>query len=808
MIRIENVEKYFNKRKSNEIHVINHTSLEMEDTGLVALLGNSGCGKTTLLNVIGGLDKADSGNIFVNGKNILKCRQSTRDRIRNENIGYVFQNFNLMDDASVFENVAIALKMIGFKDKEEIERRVLYILNKVGLERYKNRPARMLSGGERQRVGIARALVKNPKVIIADEPTGNLDRKNTIEIMNIIKAVSRERLVILVTHEKEVAEFYASRIIRIVDGKVVSDEINEHDGNLDYSMDDTIHLRDLPHQQELKGDGLTVKYYADHSSVPEHMEIKIVIKNGNIYVDAPESLNDGFEGVEIVDDHYRAMTSEIHEAYVLDQEEMVSKEYKVKYASVYRPSAMLKSGWEKICSYSSLKKILALCFIVTSMILTYSVSSIMGMLDIQDDEFVQQNQNYVTVKTGKISMDEYDRLSQMEGVEYAVPGNAEVEMKIPMDDYYQTTGQYAGFCGALSGISLIDEESLIAGAMPTKKSEIVIDRMCTDRLFEQKSIQMIGIDTVEKLIGRKVETGNRTYTICGVTEQGSPSVYADSARFDDFLLQPSSSEDEEQQAAESPLSDWDHAKHKNSITITKGSAPEQDYQVLLPLEAEDGQVKVGSELKQKVNGHKLIVSGFYKDRYARQEMFVNHETLKKDFICSQNTVELCTADKASLIAFLEKKGYNASDDYEKDLKAYKESNKGQTMAVIAAGLVVLIISFIEMYLILRSSFLSRIREVGVLRAIGIKKGDVYRMFAGEALVLTALTAVPGVGLMAYIMYGLTKAPMIADMYYMSVPLAILIAACIFLFNIFSGLLPVFRTIRKTPAQILARNDAD
>ena len=183
MIRLEKVDKYFNRKKKNEIHVINNTSLELDDKGLVTFLGHSGCGKTTLLNTIGGLDKVNSGRIFIDDQEITRKSSNKIDEIRNGNIGYIFQNFNLMEDASVFDNVAIALKMMGIKDKAEIQKRVMYILERVGMDRYKNRPAKMLSGGERQRVGIARALVKNPKIIIADEPTGNLDSSNTIEIM-------------------------------------------------------------------------------------------------------------------------------------------------------------------------------------------------------------------------------------------------------------------------------------------------------------------------------------------------------------------------------------------------------------------------------------------------------------------------------------------------------------------------------------------------------------------------------------------------------------------------------------------------
>ena len=215
MIRLENVKKVYNRHKKNRIDVINNTTLQFDSTGLIALLGPSGSGKTTLLNVIGGLDKVNKGKIFIDGKRITKTSTHHIDKIRNMSIGYIFQDYKLIENLTVFDNVSLVLKMLGIKDKKEIEARVLYTLDKVNMLRYKRRPVTMLSGGERQRVGIARALVKNPKIIIADEPTGNLDSRNSIEVMNIIKKISKSRLVVLVTHEEELAKFYANRIIEL-----------------------------------------------------------------------------------------------------------------------------------------------------------------------------------------------------------------------------------------------------------------------------------------------------------------------------------------------------------------------------------------------------------------------------------------------------------------------------------------------------------------------------------------------------------------------------------------------------------------
>ena len=262
MIKLENVNKYYNRYKKNEIHVINNTSLKLDNTGLVALLGPSGCGKTTLLNAIGGLDKVTSGKIYIDGKKLPRNSNKV-DKIRNLNIGYIFQDYYLVDSLSVYDNVALALKITGIKDKEEIKKRVDYVLEKVGMYRYRNRYANMLSGGERQRVGIARAIVKDPNIIIADEPTGNLDSRNTIEVMNIIKAISKDRLVILVTHERELAEFYASRILEIEDGTIKKDIDNNHTNDLDYRMDNKIYLKDFKNHEKIQKDNIEINYYSD-----------------------------------------------------------------------------------------------------------------------------------------------------------------------------------------------------------------------------------------------------------------------------------------------------------------------------------------------------------------------------------------------------------------------------------------------------------------------------------------------------------------------------------------------------------------
>ena len=208
MIRIQGLHKFFNKGRSNEIHVINDISLDLPEKGMVAIFGKSGCGKTTLLNVIGGLDKFAEGTLTIENQSI---REKT-DVIRNKYIGYIFQNYNLHKTETCFDNVADALRLCGMTDEEEIEARVTASLTNVGMEKYARRTPDTLSGGQQQRIAIARAIVKNPHIILADEPTGNLNFEIGEIVVRELLAVSKGKTLIAVTHDDRLAQYFDVKI--------------------------------------------------------------------------------------------------------------------------------------------------------------------------------------------------------------------------------------------------------------------------------------------------------------------------------------------------------------------------------------------------------------------------------------------------------------------------------------------------------------------------------------------------------------------------------------------------------------------
>ena len=225
-IKVENIVKTFNKRSRNANTVLKGVSFELPEKGLVCIFGKSGSGKTTLLNIIGGLEKADGGKVYIDGE----CTSGKTDKIRNAKIGFIFQNYYLEKGYTIAEILRNQMIIAGFKDEKEIARRTEEALKLVDMERFKNKLGDALSGGQQQRVAIARAIVKGSDVILADEPTGNLDAENTMKVMDILKEISKTQLVVIVTHEASLIKKYADSHIKIVDGELVEDgEIEETD---------------------------------------------------------------------------------------------------------------------------------------------------------------------------------------------------------------------------------------------------------------------------------------------------------------------------------------------------------------------------------------------------------------------------------------------------------------------------------------------------------------------------------------------------------------------------------------------------
>ncbi|MDY3017465.1 MAG: ABC transporter ATP-binding protein [Blautia sp.] len=223
ILETKHLKKYYGQG-SSLVKAVDDISISVEKGEFVAIVGTSGSGKTSLLNLLGGLDYADSGEVIIGGQSLLNMKDEERTVFRRRNIGFVFQNYNLVSMLNVYKNVVLPIRLDGNKPDEEF---IGKLLNLLGLtEKVRNRP-NQLSGGQQQRVAIARALASKPKIVLADEPTGNLDSRTSAEVMGLLQMTSREfnQTIIMITHNEEIAQM-ADRIIHLEDGRVVGGDIH------------------------------------------------------------------------------------------------------------------------------------------------------------------------------------------------------------------------------------------------------------------------------------------------------------------------------------------------------------------------------------------------------------------------------------------------------------------------------------------------------------------------------------------------------------------------------------------------------
>lgn len=818
MIKIEKIDKYFNRFKKNKIHVIDNTSFELNETGLVALLGPSGSGKTTLLNVISGLDKVRKGKIYINGKKITSRTQNYVDKIRNLNIGYVFQDYKLIESKSVYDNVALSLKLIGIKDKKEIDKRVTYVLDKVGMLRYKRRPCNMLSGGERQRVGIARAIVKNPNIIICDEPTGNLDSKNSVEIMNIIKSISKDKLVILVTHETPLAKFYATRIIELEDGKIIKDYKNEVQEELNYEIINNIYLKDFKQKEEYKN----INIYKNND---EDIKLDIAIINNNIYIKTPQNRKieviDDESSIEMIDDHYKNISKNDIDKYEFNYKNIINEEKKIKYSSIFNPITFITNGFIGVLNYSLIKKILLLGFLLSGAFIMYAISCIGASLNIKDEKFIELNKNYLIIESKKTKVDDYLSLENNLDINYMLPSDSKTIIRLNTDDYYQFERMNLSITGSISDINMVSKDKLILGRMPENENEIIVDKMTIDNSIKSDGAKSYGFKNREQYLERETVIDHLpNMKIVGIVDMQSPSIYVPNDKMINILYHTRENIQYENDGGlymsqsyfgtdaygDSKKVDL-YSLYSNEYWLKEGRNPENDYEVIVPYSDKE-RYKLWNAIDVKVNDHKLVVVGYFESKKRLSySYFVNYNTMKYEYISSVKNISIYPKDKEETLNKV-RNDYNMTinDSYTTSRNKYIAKRKDFIKTSIISASIILVISLIEILFMIRSSFLSRIKEVGIYRAIGIKKKDIYIMFCGEIIAITTLASVPGIVLAAYLLKIISGIKYVQDYILINSQLILCAVVLVYVFNIIIGLIPVFNTIKKKPAEILSRTD--
>ncbi|MGM9858633.1 MAG: ATP-binding cassette domain-containing protein [Bacilli bacterium] len=826
MIQIKKFNKYYNRHSPSEIHVINDTSLDLPNTGLVCILGESGSGKTTLMNSIGGLDDFDSGTLIIDNYEIKKYSQRKIDKVRNEKYGYIFQNYYLLQDRTVYYNIELALNMYDISPEQK-EARILYVLKAVGMEKYRKRKVSQLSGGQQQRIAIARALAKTPSVIFADEPTGNLDEKNTIQIMNIIKKISKDCLVILVTHEKRIAEFYADRIIKIEDGKVIFDELSSFDGDYHFEDDNNIYLKDLNQSKLIKSDKLNIDLYQDENK--KDINLKVIIRHGHVYL----SSNDKNLKVEylsstdekkVIDDHKPVITKEDVDNFDYNLDRLkTKKEPKLTFKET------LKLGFDNFKASKKKNIFMYISLIATSIISMLCTADVLSIINYDKTSVTSISKNVLKISTDSGSFmgtssekrtKTKELLTYLENdpnldVEYW-PSYG-VELSVELNEFIQLQEVDMNLSmGSICDINKISSKDLIAGRMPQYSNEIVVDKTVLNNAindntvassffsdcygflnttlknqFDNVRLKIVGIsDTKDVTAYGRLTTALSCFgffeTFATLSEL--KSLYP--GKYDDLVLNDGEMfvrEDKYNRLG--MFNDTITLQNGLSFVVANNLFIKNEKPTLIPFSFIAPYIITDNDAKKIAleNCSYLLRGYIYMNKNNRDEVINKIKELNK--LSNYSDVK-----------------FEVTDIYKNQLASYESQKQEKLLSVGIICAAVILVTIIVLYFTMKANAIRKIYDIGVYRSIGISKSSIYIAFIFELLLISCLTTLVGATLTYLVTTFISNIPLLGISIGVT-PLSFLITVIVlFAINILIGIIPMIILLNMTPAKLTAKYD--
>lgn len=531
MLQVVNLTKVYNSKKGTEVRALDGVTLQFPEKGMVFLLGKSGSGKSTLLNVCGGLDNPTSGEIIVKGRSSKNFSQSDFDSYRNTFIGFIFQEYNILNEFTVEDNIALALELQGkSKDKKAIAK----LLEEVDLTGFAKRKPNTLSGGQKQRIAIARALIKNPEIIMADEPTGALDSNTGKQVFDTLKKLSQDKLVIVVSHDREFAELYGDRIIELKDGKILSDVSKTQQKQ-----------QMLTGNLQAVGDVLCMKKGAELTDA-DFEQIKSFLKqsSGDVVIAKGEKDVQNFKKVsritETGEQEVFADTDESkleNKAYTKEDSRFIRSKLPGRHAAKIGLSG-LKSKPFRLFMTVLLCTVSFVMFGLLSTLNFYdSEQTFRETLTISAPEFLKADKRYQAVVTwysygeeehsyetfyqARFSDDDIEKLKGQTGD--AVFGGVEAYISL------NVRNNSAYWSPRISMIGYLPEEhplrGRISGEYPKEKDEIVLSKYFADltvacQIYDAEG-KTVEIKNPQDLIGKKISLDGTVYTVTGLFDCGA-----------------------------------------------------------------------------------------------------------------------------------------------------------------------------------------------------------------------------------------------------------------------------------------------
>lgn len=769
MLKLKNIEKNYYVGE-NVIRALRGVSLEFRKNEFVAILGPSGCGKTTLLNIIGGLDKYSKGDLLINGKSTKRYTDYDWDTYRNHSIGFVFQSYNLIPHQSVLNNVELALTLSGIS-KSERKKKAIKALESVGLHDQIYKKPNQLSGGQMQRVAIARALVNDPEIILADEPTGALDSETSKQIMEILKEISKDRLIIMVTHNPDIANTYATRIIRLLDG-LVTDDSNPYN------------TEDVEIAAETKKEKKARKQYQKHTAMNFITALSLSLQNlftkkgrtlltafagsiGIIGISLVLALSYGFQS------YVDKMQSDTLSAYPLtisdeatDYTAFFGAEYNMPTNKFPEEEKIYLNKISEFLESANIKNDITDEYIenVINTIDTKLYNSIKYRYGVNVNVFKESEFNNIKTYRG-ISFSNFSEIAVVDGEDpyeffksqYDVIGsNSRLpenmnEVVLVVDQYNQITDlslMAIGIDESGDENGAIDFDKIIGHKYMLVLNDVLYDYDGTK--FTNNIVRVSGINFISEELYNHED--NIELTIVGIvrpnkqTEIGSidsGAVLAYSPELTNFILD---------KAQESEIIKWMNEEenlYKNPYTaedyIQAGEkTPEQLWQdeiarlggtkkpVEIVIYAKDFESKnLIKEHLDKYNEEKKqeAINEYY------QSIGVTHETATRE--------QRREAEKIG----------KAAGVYYVDLMAVLVTSLNTLVNAISIVLIIftsisLVVSSIMIGIITYISVLERTKEIGILRSIGARKKDISRVFNAETLIIGFTAGLIGISITA------------------------------------------------------------
>ena len=811
MIEVKHLQKVYDKGRRGENKALRDVSFTLPDTGFVCLVGPSGCGKTSLLNAVGGLDTFTGGTVSTDTLSALRCGSRLTEAERNRSFGYIFQNYYLLPEYSAAYNVWLGLHSLDLSHREKLER-VMEALKAVDMERFARRAVGQLSGGQQQRVAIARALARRPRVIFADEPTGNLDEANTVNICTLLRRISKTSLVVMVTHETRVARFFADRILTLEEGQLVSDDSSWDRGRLGADPS-AVYTGDYE-EERVEGEGVSLRLLRAEGAPP--VKLTLVAEHNRILIKVDDPRAAACLRMEevplLVEGARPALTLEELEAdSPLPRQEADPRGRAgsgLPFRVLFREAVHLLKG-------KGARQMGSWLFLVILTVLTlFAVGDYLQVASIDPEDFITTDSHILEVQVTRIGNDNLDLRYHIRsytahlaasGLDFSFVPAVSGDVTYSVSTFYQLDSEEEALMNfSHVPLSALEEEALILGRLPQSPTEIAVDRWVLEAMMERDGILQSGITDVSYFLGKTISYAHSKLQpeIVGITDCGEPALFAD-----DTLL----------------LSVGVAGTDVMRLSDLKAACPGQfDHLELAKNECVMITNNAGIGYTSRIGGvyttgtmvDFTIADAVEADVYAS---LVVADEMVDVMLQSMMTTRfyLYCADKEAVKAYAEG-GLPAElepvirvevlDRHTEAWDSYREAAALRLDQRSIVTLAVILLSLVMLCLLQRSKVQERMGMAAVYRLLGIPGRKLGTIFALESLLLVLMGVVPPAALMWLAVTALSGLPSARVSLLLPWHAAAAVCAAIALFYLLAVLLPLGRLLRLPPARLAAKFD--